>query len=307
MTYGQEGGIVSNINSEAPTPAMINASASAVVVEPNQALTLQASAADDTEIMQYRWDLGDGREVGGAEAQVSYSEAGSYVVWAQAVSAAGDPAVAEPLHILVTPRVAEANLDTTPPEGTLQAPVATAQPTVTLRLSLAEGIAATGIQMRFSSDGQNYSAWEAFAAERVWSLAEDEGSVALFAQLRNELGVIATPLAAVLLYDTTPPSITLGPALNDPEQPREVSISWAVEDLGTEAHGILGNEYQLVGVDTDWQQAGAEQVATYSNLQAGTYVLKVRVTDQAGNVGLVEGQVVVDIPAHTTYLPLVQR
>lgn len=48
---------------------------------------------------------------------------------------------------------------------------------------------ASALDMRFSNDGRNWSAWQAFAHDAVWSLAAGDGLRAVFSEVRNSTTV----------------------------------------------------------------------------------------------------------------------
>lgn len=288
-----------------PAPLAVSASASESVVLPGQSITLQAQAP--TAVSQYRWTLDTGAELAGQQVRVSFTDAGTHTIWLSAVGADGALGLAEPITISVTPQAGQAGIDTTAPSGAMSAPLATAAPTATLHLSLTASEPVDSAKMRFSTDGVSYTPWEQFAPTRTWNLPDQDGDVTVFAQFADAAGNSSAPSLAVIQVDRTAPAIIASGPLSDPAQPWQVSFIWGVDDLGVEAHGLMANEYMLVGVDSSWRSAGTEQQATYTSVPPGSYTLRVRVTDLAGNAATAERQVVVAEQVGAVYLPLVRR
>ena len=288
-----------------PPPLDVSATASDLVVAPNQTIALNAQSSAD--VAQYRWVLDTGEELAGQQANVSFADAGTHVVWTIAIGVNGEAGLADPLTITVTPQAGQPGIDTTAPDGSISAAVATATTTTTLRLTLAVGEPTESTKVRFSADGVTYTPWEQFAPDRVWNLPADDGDVAIFAQFADAAGNSSSPTIAVVQVDRTAPTISVADPMTDSSLPWEVTFSWNVDDLGIEAHGQIQNEYMLVGVDNDWQVAGIQQQAVYKTIPSGTYTMRVRVTDLAGNATTVERPLNVVIPPGSVYLPLIAR
>jgi hypothetical protein len=60
-------------------------------------------------------------------------------------------------------------------------------------------------EMRFSSDGQTWSAWEPFAPRASWTLGGGDGPHTVWAQVKNGVGLLSAPAQASIVLDTTPP------------------------------------------------------------------------------------------------------
>ncbi len=289
-----------------PTASLVlTATASALLITPSQTITVSVQASAD--VAQYRWILDTGEEVAGPQATVSFSEVGTHQIWVSAVGVNGEDGLAEPLTFSVTPQAGQAGLDLTAPTGSISATAATATATTTLSLALADGEPTASAKMRFSTDGVTYTPWEQFAPTRVWNLPTTEGNAVIFAQFADAAGNSAEPVIAVVQVDRTAPTISITDPITDTSQPWQVTVAWGVEDLGVEAHGLIKNEYQLVGVDSDWQVAGVVQQAVYRAIPSGTYTLRVRVTDLAGNATTLERQMNLALARGAVYLPLVLR
>lgn len=64
-------------------------------------------------------------------------------------------------------------------------------------------------ECRFSHDGQNWEGWEKYRVRRPWNLTEGDGIKQVFYQCRNAEGNISVPVAATIVLDTTPPTLSL--------------------------------------------------------------------------------------------------
>ena len=98
-------------------------------------------------------------------------------------------------------------LDTTPPLGAVSiedGALYTTFTAVTLNLSAydANGV----VQMRFSNDGVDYSAWTPYANSFVWTLPAGDGLKTVYVQLMDSPGNVSSPLADSITLDTVPPT-----------------------------------------------------------------------------------------------------
>ncbi|WP_164744463.1 S-layer homology domain-containing protein [Paenibacillus xylaniclasticus] len=96
-------------------------------------------------------------------------------------------------------------LDKTAPDGTVTingGAAATNDTAVSLAISNPDG---TADQMRFSNDGSTWSAWEAFAATKSWTLTAGEGTKTVSVQLVDVAGNVGT-MSSTIEMDTTPPT-----------------------------------------------------------------------------------------------------
>ncbi|MDI6708940.1 MAG: hypothetical protein QME47_07655, partial [Candidatus Thermoplasmatota archaeon] len=99
-------------------------------------------------------------------------------------------------------------LDTLPPTGTISinsGDTYTTSTSVTLTLSAYD---ANGInQMRFSNNGTTWSSWEAYATSRSWSLTAGDGTKIVYAQYKDNAGLVSTAtIYDTIILDTTPPT-----------------------------------------------------------------------------------------------------
>lgn len=276
----------------------------------DQVITFDANNSDDVDgsIVQYIWDLGDGNWRQGKTITHTYTKEGNYFASLTTVDDQSGATLSDPLSIIVSEYAGSDTLDVTPPDGeiTIMGNGFTADSAITLGLSLMKDENPTKTLMRFSADGEIYGEWEPFAEQKRWSIGSQEGYHYIYAQFKDETGNLSLPVVDMVLRDTTPPTLTLGPPITN--TPGTTTFSWNVGDAGT-----LGNEtlmsttYQLMGVDTTWQTAEWENLATYTDLPEGTYTFQVRGIDWAGNQSEAAMTVKIKFNYHQIYLPLLTR
>jgi hypothetical protein len=101
-------------------------------------------------------------------------------------------------------------LDVTSPTGQVSvnggATYAT-DPAVTLNVSGTDDN--PPLQMRYSNDGNTWSAWEPYAAVKAWNLPTVDGMHTVYMQAQDAPGNVGGPFTDTILLDTTPPSCTL--------------------------------------------------------------------------------------------------
>jgi hypothetical protein len=101
--------------------------------------------------------------------------------------------------------------DTTPPSGTVtinSGATATHNPVVTLTLSATDN-SGTVAQMQCSNDGTTYSAAEAYATTKTWTLASGDGTKTVYVKFKDAAGNWSAPASDSIVLDTTPPAITI--------------------------------------------------------------------------------------------------
>lgn len=129
----------------------------------------------------------------------------------------------------------------------------TSSSNVTLSMSTVSPCRAT--EMQFSNDDITYSAYEAFATSKVWTLAAGNGNRTLYARFRASNGK-TTSLTATVRVDGTVPTTPGSFALSKLTSPKRAKLTWtAATDNDT-----------LVGYFIFRKQDNA---ATFQNLSPG--------------------------------------
>lgn len=109
---------------------------------------------------------------------------------------------------------------------------------VKLQLDASDNLSAQqNLQMRFSNDNENWSSWEPFQTSKDHILSAGYGLKTVYAQVKDEVGNIASAQAKIYLDDTIPMI-----SITDPQD-----------------NSIIGGTYTVV-VDTDDPQSGIDNV-----------------------------------------------
>ena len=99
-------------------------------------------------------------------------------------------------------------LDQTPPTGSSvsinDGAATTTQVTVTLTLAGSDALSGVS-QMRFSADGSSWDAWETFATTHTRVLDATDGVQAVYLQLRDTAGNVATAVSDTITVEVNPP------------------------------------------------------------------------------------------------------
>src|SRR5262249_13610983 len=102
-------------------------------------------------------------------------------------------------------------VDTSPPTGTVQingGAGATNSRTVTLTLAATDALSAV-TQMRFSNTGSSFSAAEAYATTKTWTLSSGAGTKTVYVQFEDAAGNWSSlPITDTIVLDTTAPTIS---------------------------------------------------------------------------------------------------
>lgn len=100
--------------------------------------------------------------------------------------------------------------DTTPPTGSItinSGATATNSTTATLTLSATDNAGAVS-QMQFSNDGATYSAAEAFATSKTWTLATGDGAKTVYAKFKDAAGNWSVAVSDTIVLDTVAPTLS---------------------------------------------------------------------------------------------------
>jgi hypothetical protein len=134
-------------------------------------------------------------------------------------------------------------LDKTPPSGSIlidgnQTCVNSTFVTLTLSASdSASGVA----QMRFSNENMTWSYWETFSSSSNWTLASGDGTKTIYAQFRDDAGLVSSTSSDTLILDTTVPMIenVLRIPENEVQPAQGAKISVNVTDLESGVKSVI--------------------------------------------------------------------
>ncbi len=202
---------------------------------------------------------------------------GSYLLYAQYRDAAGN---------VSSPTSDDIVLDTTAPAGTLAIDGGaswTNTRSVTLTLQASDG--GSGLsEMRFSNDGETWGVWQTYQSNSSWSLADQDGTSTVYAQVRDVAGNVSSNLTDTIGLDRGAPtgavSIEAGAAWTNT---RDVGLTLTSSD---DASGVVAARFSNDGeVWSAWEEFSPSDPFpwTLANAQ-GTVTVFAEFQDLAGNV-----------------------
>ena len=125
-------------------------------------------------------------------------------------------------------------IDKTAPTGTLVingGAAATNSRNVTLTLSATDALSSV-TQMRFSNTGTSFSAAEAYAPTKAWTLTTGAGTKTVYVQYRDGAGNWSTAaITDTIVLDTTAPTISARTATNITSS--SATITWTTNEAAT--------------------------------------------------------------------------
>ena len=174
--------------------------------------------------------------------------------------------------------------DTSPPTGTVvinAGATATNSRTATLTLAATDDQSAV-TQMRFSNTGSSFSAAEAYATSKTWTLSSGAGTKNVYVQFKDAVGNWSSaPITDTIVLDTTAPTISARTATGITSN--GATVTWTTDEPATSQvdYGLTTSYGSTTSLDP-------ALVATHSVVLTGlnantTYNYRVRSRDAAGN------------------------
>ena len=245
-------------------------------------VNLAATASDDVGVVGVKFLLDGNTTIGAEDTKSPYGVSwntttvanGTHTLAAQARDAANNVATSTARTVTV---------DNQAPTGTVVingGAAATNSRTVTLMLSATDAVTSV-TQMRFSNNGTSFSAAEAFAPTKTWTLSSGAGAKTVYAQFRDAAGNWSAAATDTIVLDTTAPTISGRTATNITAS--SAQITWTTNEPATSRV-----EYGLTtayGSSTtlDPTLVTAHSVALTGLAPNTTYNYRVRSIDAAGN------------------------
>jgi hypothetical protein len=174
--------------------------------------------------------------------------------------------------------------DTTAPTGSISinsGAAATKSTSVTLTLSASD--AETGVyQMRFSSDGSAWSAWEAYGTSKSWTLPAGDGTKTVYVQFKNNAEMVSASYTDTIILDTVAPtgtvSINAGASYTNTTS---VTLTLSATDGGS---GMSDMRFGNTGDPwSAWEPYGTTKAWTLPTGE-GSKTVWVQFRDSAGNI-----------------------
>ena len=218
-----------SVDTTPPAVALMAPASNAIVAGTSVAVT--ATATDDTGVTGVQFLL-DGANLGGEDTAAPYAVTwdtttaadGPHVVSSRATDAAGHSTTASSVGLIV---------DNGLPTGSVVINAGaslTNSRSVTLTLSAADTVTQV-TQMRFSNSGTTYSAAEAYAATKAWTLASGSGAQTVYAQFRDAAGNWSAAATDTIDADVVAPSISGATAAN--LRVDSATITWTTDEPAT--------------------------------------------------------------------------
>ncbi len=203
--------------------------------------------------------------------------------------------------------------DTTPPNPSSFTINSDAQYTNSTSVTFTISASDTGsgiYQMRFSTDGVfDTEPWETYSTTKLWTLTGTDGTKTIYVQFRDNALVISTAIFDSILLDTLPPTLgnwTMNPGNVNEDTEQVLNITVKIDDLlgsgiflvevnytidGVYTSGFitmeqLNSSYWRLIIDPSKLDSGSGTGYTWDQLQGKTIRYTVRVTDNAGNIGI---------------------
>lgn len=142
--------------------------------------------------------------------------------------------------------------DNLAPSGSVEVNGGDVVPMLPITLNVAAVDEGSGVaEMRFSTDGLNWSEWEYYSRQRAWRLADIKGPQAIYAQFRDVVGNISEPVLAVVTADLNLSS------------PSSTNYRVARSVMGTGGGDKASSSYRLLGTSGQPYQTGVMQSGNY--------------------------------------------
>ncbi|GAA4712457.1 cadherin repeat domain-containing protein [Brevibacillus fulvus] len=166
----------------------------------------------------------------------------------------------------------------------------TSSPTVSLRFVTNDD--QTGLQMRLSNDGSNWSSWETFRQEKSWELDDGSGFGERFVylEIRDAAGNTASAHDSIML-DRHPPQGTL--QINE-NAARTQTTNVTLQIAATDESGSI--EMRFSNDQTSWKPWQPLQATSAWQLEQadGTKTVYLELRDRAGNLAVVSDSIELD-------------
>jgi glucose/arabinose dehydrogenase/PKD repeat protein len=271
---------VTSASDTTPPTVSLTAPAGGAVVA-GTGVAVSATAADNVGVAGVQFLL-DGANLGNEDTASPYSvtwnttttTSGPHVLSARARDAAGNVATAGNVNVTV---------DNQPPSGSVVingGAAATNSRTATLTLSASDAFSSV-TQMRFSNNGSSYSAAEAYATSKTWTLTNGTGTKTVYAQVKDGVGNWSAAFTDTIVYDTTAPTISAVASSNVTSS--SATITWTTNETATSRVEYGTTTAYGSSTPLDPTLLTAHRVVVSGLAAQTTYNYRVRSTDAAGN------------------------
>ncbi|VIO79406.1 Exoglucanase B [Bradyrhizobium ivorense] len=245
-------------------------------------VNLAATASDNVGVAGVKFLLEGNTQIGAEDTTSPYGVSwntttasnGIHSLTAQARDAATNVATSTAFTVTV---------DNQAPTGTVVIngnAAATNNTAVTLTLSASDAVTSV-TQMRFSNNGTSYSAAEAFAPTKAWTLQNTVGTKTVYVQFRDAAGNWSAAATDTIILDKTAPTISGQTATN--LTGTTAQVTWTTNEAATSRveYGLTTSYGSSTTLDP--ALVTAHSVALTALAPNTTYNYRVRSIDAAGN------------------------
>ena len=245
------------------------------------AVSVTATATDNLAVAGVQFLL-DGANLGAEDTAAPYSvtwdttaaTSGTHVLTARARDTSGNTQTSAPVTVTV---------DNQAPTGSVvinggAAATNTTASTLTLSATDSQGAVA---QMRFSNTGTSYSAAEAYATSKAWTLTTGAGTKTVYVQFRDAAGNWSAAFTDTIVLDTTAPTISAVTATGISGS--AATITWTTNEAATSRveYGLTTSYGSMTPLDSTLVTSHTMALTGLS--PSTTYRYRVRSIDAAGN------------------------
>src|SRR5262245_11874324 len=262
------------------TPPTVSLTPPAPIV--SGTVNLAATASDDVGVAGVKFLLDGNTTIGAEDATSPYGVAwntttaadGTHTVAAQARDAANNVAASTAATVTV---------DNSAPTGTVAingGAAATNTRSVTLNLNATDAVTSV-TQMRFSNNGTSFSAAEAYAPTKAWTLSSGQGTKTVYAQFGDAAGNWSAAIGDTIVFDTAAPTISGRTVSNITGS--SAQINWTTSEPATSQveYGLTTSYGSSTTLDPTLVTSHSVQV---TGLAANTtYNYRIHTIDAAGN------------------------
>ena len=206
----------------------------------------------------------------------SATDGGSHTIGFRATDKAGNTSAVISVTITIT---------LAPPTGTIainNADVYTKKADVILTLRASDSSGSAAAKMCISNT-VSCTSWEDYAVTRAWTLSPGDGTKTVYVWYQDVFGNVDTvPNSASIVLDTTPPTSNI----TSPTSGSVMAAALVINGIASDS----GSGVQKIEVSTDggatWNTLTGTTSWSYSWTipSDGTYIIKSRATDSAGNI-----------------------
>lgn len=168
--------------------------------------------------------------------------------------------------------------------------------TLTLNASAIQPNIPSPAWMCIQNSNQTAVIWEPYSTSKIWNLTSGDGFKMVYFRIRSgSNNTVSQPQFAVILLDTTPPSLNITSPPNDTIlDSSSLQVNWSTRDM---ASGLNCSEVSLD--NGEWIIVGNRTTYDFTGLAYGNHTIAIRAVDNAGNFETASTSVTVNVISPT--------